>query len=118
MFLAGTIIFDGGPVVIPLLIIPAFPGPNFNIAVYLGALALRSTNSPTMRSSGATNTSKPLRTGCGGPIARTRGITSIRPGAAISSPACASGLNINPFELFCFTSQAHRASEAVHFDYP
>ncbi|PGH18937.1 hypothetical protein AJ80_04264 [Polytolypa hystricis UAMH7299] len=59
MFLAGTIIFGGGPVVIPLLrdyvvdpgwvsprdfliglaIIQAFPGPNFNFAVYLGALA-------------------------------------------------------------------------------
>ncbi|KAG8739382.1 hypothetical protein FRC10_005674 [Ceratobasidium sp. 414] len=68
MFLAGTIIFGGGPVVIPLLreyvvqpgwvsprdfliglaIIQAFPGPNFNFAVYLGALALRSTNSPTI----------------------------------------------------------------------
>ncbi|KDN46513.1 hypothetical protein RSAG8_04166, partial [Rhizoctonia solani AG-8 WAC10335] len=66
MFLAGTIIFGGGPVVIPLLreyvvqpgwvsprdfliglaIIQAFPGPNFNFAVYLGALALRSTNMP------------------------------------------------------------------------
>lgn len=59
MFLAGTIIFGGGPVVIPLLreyvvepgwvssrdfllglaIIQAMPGPNFNFAVYLGALA-------------------------------------------------------------------------------
>lgn len=59
MYLAGTIIFGGGPVVIPLLreyvvaegwvsprdfliglaIIQAFPGPNFNFAVYLGALA-------------------------------------------------------------------------------
>ncbi|QRV96295.1 chromate ion transporter [Ceratobasidium sp. AG-Ba] len=68
MLLAGTIIFGGGPVVIPLLreyvvqpgwvtprdfliglaIIQAFPGPNFNFAVYLGALALRSTNSPTI----------------------------------------------------------------------
>lgn len=58
MFL-GTIIFGGGPVVIPLLreyivapgwvssrdfllglaIIQAFPGPNFNFAVYLGSLA-------------------------------------------------------------------------------
>lgn len=58
MFLAGTIIFGGGPVVIPLLreyivaegwvsprdfliglaIIQAFPGPNFNFAVYLGTL--------------------------------------------------------------------------------
>jgi len=63
MYLAGTIIFGGGPVVIPLLreyvvqpgwvsprdfliglaIIQAFPGPNFNFAVYLGALAVRST---------------------------------------------------------------------------
>ncbi|KAF8649173.1 hypothetical protein AX16_005971 [Volvariella volvacea WC 439] len=60
MYLAGTIIFGGGPVVIPLLreyvvepgwvqprdfliglaIIQALPGPNFNFAVYLGALAL------------------------------------------------------------------------------
>ncbi|KAK5082958.1 hypothetical protein LTS08_006218 [Lithohypha guttulata] len=60
MYLAGTIIFGGGPVVIPLLreyvvtpgwvsprdfliglaIIQAFPGPNFNFAVYLGGLAL------------------------------------------------------------------------------
>lgn len=60
MYLAGTIIFGGGPVVIPLLreyvvaegwvsprdfllglaIIQAFPGPNFNFAVYLGALTL------------------------------------------------------------------------------
>ncbi|KAL9594576.1 MAG: hypothetical protein Q9219_006960 [cf. Caloplaca sp. 3 TL-2023] len=59
LFLAGTIIFGGGPVVIPLLreyivaegwvsprdfllglaLIQAFPGPNFNFAVYLGALA-------------------------------------------------------------------------------
>ncbi|CAM1507476.1 Fc.00g071170.m01.CDS01 [Cosmosporella sp. VM-42] len=58
MYLAGTIIFGGGPVVIPLLreyvvaegwvsprdfliglaIIQAFPGPNFNFAVYLGSL--------------------------------------------------------------------------------
>ncbi|KAH6672168.1 chromate transporter-domain-containing protein [Halenospora varia] len=58
LFLAGTIIFGGGPVVIPLLreyvvnegwvsprdfliglaIIQAFPGPNFNFAVYLGGL--------------------------------------------------------------------------------
>ena len=65
MYLAGTIIFGGGPVVIPLLrsyvvspgwvssrdfllglaIIQAFPGPNFNFAVYLGALAIQS--SPT-----------------------------------------------------------------------
>lgn len=59
MYLAGTIIFGGGPVVIPLLreyvvaegwvnardfliglaLIQAFPGPNFNFAVFLGALA-------------------------------------------------------------------------------
>lgn len=58
MYLAGTIIFGGGPVVIPLLreyvvaegwvsprdfliglaLIQAWPGPNFNFAVYLGAL--------------------------------------------------------------------------------
>lgn len=60
LYLAGTIIFGGGPVVIPLLreyivspgwvsprdfllglaIIQAFPGPNFNFAVYLGALTI------------------------------------------------------------------------------
>lgn len=59
MYLAGTIIFGGGPVVIPLLreyvveegwvrprdfliglaLQQSFPGPNFNFAVYLGALA-------------------------------------------------------------------------------
>ncbi|KAI4717750.1 chromate ion transporter-like protein [Aureobasidium sp. EXF-10727] len=64
MYLAGTIIFGGGPVVIPLLkeytvqphwvssrdfliglaIIQAFPGPNFNFAVYLGALAMRASD--------------------------------------------------------------------------
>ncbi|KAB5589333.1 Serine/Threonine-kinase TTK/MPS1 [Ceratobasidium theobromae] len=68
MLLAGTIIFGGGPVVIPLLreyvvepgwvaprdfliglaIIQAFPGPNFNFAVYLGALALRSSKTHTV----------------------------------------------------------------------
>lgn len=60
LYLAGTIIFGGGPVVVPLLreytVVPgwvsprdfllglaitqAFPGPNFNFAVYLGALAV------------------------------------------------------------------------------
>jgi chromate transport protein ChrA len=60
LYLAGTIIFGGGPVVIPLLreyvvaegwvsprnfllglaICQAYPGPNFNFAVYLGALAV------------------------------------------------------------------------------
>lgn len=60
MLLAGTIIFGGGPVVIPLLreyvvdpgwvlprdfllglaVIQAMPGPNFNFAVYLGALVI------------------------------------------------------------------------------
>lgn len=60
LYLAGTIIFGGGPVVIPLLreyivsqgwvsprdfllglaIIQAFPGPNFNFAIYLGALTV------------------------------------------------------------------------------
>ncbi|CAD0109352.1 unnamed protein product, partial [Aureobasidium uvarum] len=64
MYLAGTIIFGGGPVVIPLLkeytvqphwvssrdfliglaIIQAFPGPNFNFAVYLGALTMRASD--------------------------------------------------------------------------
>jgi chromate transport protein ChrA len=67
MYLAGTIIFGGGPVVIPLLreytvqpgwvssrdfliglaIIQAFPGPNFNFAVYLGALAVSSSGHKT-----------------------------------------------------------------------
>lgn len=68
MYLAGTIIFGGGPVVIPLLrqyvvqpgwvssrdfliglaIIQAFPGPNFNFAVYLGALSLQQSRCPTI----------------------------------------------------------------------
>jgi chromate transport protein ChrA len=67
LYLAGTIIFGGGPVVIPLLreyivaegwvsardfllglaIIQAFPGPNFNFAVYLGSLAAAGTALPT-----------------------------------------------------------------------
>jgi len=58
MYLAGTVIFGGGPVVIPLLreyvvaqgwvssrdfliglaLIQALPGPNFNFAVFLGSL--------------------------------------------------------------------------------
>ncbi|KAK5671546.1 hypothetical protein BDV3_001277 [Batrachochytrium dendrobatidis] len=61
LYFVGSIIFGGGPVVIPLLqnyvvtnswlsdsefliglaIINALPGPNFNIASYVGALALR-----------------------------------------------------------------------------
>ncbi|CZR64074.1 related to chromate transport protein [Phialocephala subalpina] len=60
LYLAGTIIFGGGPVVIPLLreyivspgwvsprnfllglaLNQSFPGPKFNFAVYLGALSL------------------------------------------------------------------------------
>ncbi|OCL13514.1 chromate transporter [Glonium stellatum] len=68
MYLAGTIIFGGGPVVIPLLreyvvqpgwvsprdfliglaIIQAFPGPNFNFGVFLGALALNHSPHPTI----------------------------------------------------------------------
>ncbi|PLB52303.1 hypothetical protein P170DRAFT_453733 [Aspergillus steynii IBT 23096] len=68
MYLAGTVIFGGGPVVIPLLrsyvvdpgwvssrdfliglaIIQAFPGPNFNFAVFLGALAVQTTSYPTV----------------------------------------------------------------------
>lgn len=68
MYLAGTIIFGGGPVVIPLLrsyvvgpgwvssrdfllglaIIQAFPGPNFNFAVYLSALTLQRSQFPTV----------------------------------------------------------------------
>ncbi|KAK9457073.1 chromate transporter-domain-containing protein [Dipodascopsis uninucleata] len=65
MYLAGTIIFGGGPVVIPLLreytvgegwvssrdfaiglaLIQAFPGPNFNFAIYLGALTYHNNGS-------------------------------------------------------------------------
>jgi chromate transport protein ChrA len=68
MYLAGTIIFGGGPVVIPLLreyvvqpgwvssrdfllglaIIQAMPGPNFNFAVFLGALAVQGTPYPSI----------------------------------------------------------------------
>lgn len=68
MYVAGTVIFGGGPVVIPLLrsyvvdpgwvsgrdfllglaIIQAFPGPNFNFGVYLGALAMQKTQFPTI----------------------------------------------------------------------
>jgi chromate transport protein ChrA len=68
MYLAGTVIFGGGPVVIPLLrsyvvdpgwvssrdfliglaIIQAMPGPNFNFAVYLGALAVRRSSTATI----------------------------------------------------------------------
>jgi chromate transport protein ChrA len=68
MYLAGTIIFGGGPVVIPLLreyvvepgwvsprdfliglaIIQAFPGPNFNFAIFLGALAVLGTPNSTV----------------------------------------------------------------------
>ena len=67
LYLAGTIIFGGGPVVVPLLreytvapgwvssrdfllglaITQAFPGPNFNFAVYLGALAVTKSGIPT-----------------------------------------------------------------------
>ncbi|KAI4196785.1 MAG: hypothetical protein LQ350_006355 [Teloschistes chrysophthalmus] len=67
LYLAGTIIFGGGPVVIPLLreyvvnegwvsprdfllglaMIQAFPGPNFNFAVYLGSLAALSGSKPS-----------------------------------------------------------------------
>ncbi|RUP44362.1 putative chromate ion transporter [Jimgerdemannia flammicorona] len=63
-YIVGSIIFGGGPVVIPLLrgytvppgwltdrefliglaLIQALPGPNFNFAVYVGALALRGPN--------------------------------------------------------------------------
>lgn len=66
MFLAGTIIFGGGPVVIPLLrsyvvdpgwvsprdfllglaVIQAMPGPNFNFAIYLGALSVVGPTAP------------------------------------------------------------------------
>jgi len=73
MYLAGTIIFGGGPVVIPLLreyvvqpgwvssrdfliglaLIQAFPGPNFNFAVFLGALSLQSGPHPYSTALGA-----------------------------------------------------------------
>lgn len=73
LYLAGTIIFGGGPVVIPLLrsyvvgpgwvsprdfllglaIIQAFPGPNFNFAVYLGTLASRYPGSGINTATGA-----------------------------------------------------------------
>jgi chromate transport protein ChrA len=68
LFLAGTVIFGGGPVVIPLLreyvvaegwvsprdfliglaIIQAFPGPNFNFAVFLGGLAAMNDGKPAI----------------------------------------------------------------------
>jgi len=68
LYLAGTIIFGGGPVVIPLLreyivaegwvsprdfllglaLIQSFPGPNFNFAVYLGSLATAGSSLPTL----------------------------------------------------------------------
>ncbi|KAL4887886.1 chromate transporter-domain-containing protein [Aspergillus ambiguus] len=68
MYLAGTVIFGGGPVVIPLLrsyvvdpgwvsgrdfliglaLIQAFPGPNFNFAVFLGSLAMRHARFPSI----------------------------------------------------------------------
>lgn len=67
LYLAGTIIFGGGPVVIPLLreyivspgwvsprdfllgvaLIQSFPGPNFNFVVYLGSLATVGTAIPS-----------------------------------------------------------------------
>ncbi|KAJ5580259.1 chromate transporter-domain-containing protein [Penicillium hispanicum] len=68
MYLAGTVIFGGGPVVIPLLhsyvvgpgwvssrdfliglaLIQAFLGPKFSIAVLLGALALQRSRFPAI----------------------------------------------------------------------
>ena len=65
--LAGTIIFGGGPVVIPLLreyivadgwvsprdflfglaLLQCFPGPNFNLVVYLGSLATQGSSLPS-----------------------------------------------------------------------
>ena len=67
LYLAGTIIFGGGPVVIPLLreyivaegwvsprdfllglaLIQSFPGPNFNFAIYLGSLATARSSLPS-----------------------------------------------------------------------
>ena len=67
LYLAGTIIFGGGPVVIPLLreyvvaegwvsprdfiiglaIVQSFPGPNFNFAVFLGGLAASNSGLPS-----------------------------------------------------------------------
>jgi chromate transport protein ChrA len=67
LYLAGTIIFGGGPVVIPLLreyivaegwvsprdfliglaLIQSSPGPNFNFAVYLGSLAIAGSSLPS-----------------------------------------------------------------------
>ncbi|KAH7369427.1 chromate transport protein ChrA [Plectosphaerella cucumerina] len=67
LYLAGTIIFGGGPVVIPLLreyivaegwvsprdfliglaIAQSFPGPNFNFAVFLGGLTASNAGQPT-----------------------------------------------------------------------
>lgn len=81
LYLAGTIIFGGGPVVIPLLrdyivtpgwvtprdfllglaIIQAFPGPNFNFAVYLGGLAVGSSYS-----SGLVGQQQQQQSGAGG----------------------------------------------------
>ncbi|KAH8881270.1 hypothetical protein GQ53DRAFT_518390 [Thozetella sp. PMI_491] len=68
LYLAGTIIFGGGPVVIPLLreyvvaegwvsprdfliglaIAQAFPGPNFNFAVFLGSLTASNGGLPSI----------------------------------------------------------------------
>jgi len=68
MYLAGTIIFGGGPVVIPLLreyvvaegwvsprdfliglaLIQSFPGPNFNFAVFLGSLTAINSGFPAI----------------------------------------------------------------------
>jgi chromate transport protein ChrA len=68
LYLAGTIIFGGGPVVIPLLreyvvaegwvsprdfliglaIAQAFPGPNFNFAVFLGGLTALNSGQPAI----------------------------------------------------------------------
>ncbi|KAL4908471.1 chromate transporter-domain-containing protein [Aspergillus multicolor] len=73
LYLAGTVIFGGGPVVIPLLrsyvvdpgwvssrdfliglaLIQSFPGPNFNFAVFLGALTLSNSDSSTSNSNPA-----------------------------------------------------------------
>jgi chromate transport protein ChrA len=105
LYLAGTIIFGGGPVVIPLLreyivapgwvsprdfllglaITQAFPGPNFNFAVYLGALAVQETSLPSVVGAliGYLAILAPglwLRTGSMGLWSTVRGIHAVKAG--------------------------------------